>query len=129
MKAPKPVETVKKAHHNPNIKPKPKNPLAKFFSGMKAAAMQSQKSVDTAGKQGLTKADKNSVASNGKVTPVHGSQTIYDQGSEVMYGKLRESLQQTGNISHPETKDVEKGYMTTLNVSQVQEYHQLKSGN
>lgn len=129
MKAPKPVETVKKAHHNPNIKPKPKNPLAKFFSGMKAAAMQSQKSVDTAGKQGLTKADKNPVASNGKVTPVHGSQTIYDQGSEVMYGKLRESLQQTGNISHPETKDVEKGYMTTLNVSQVQDYHQLKSGN
>lgn len=129
MKAPKPVETVKKAHHNPNIKPKPKNPLAKFFSGMKAAAMQSQKSVDTAGKQGLTKADKNPIASNGKVMPVHGSQTIYDQGSEVMYGKLRESLQQTGNISHPETKDVEKGYMTTLNVSQVQDYHQLKSGN
>ncbi|MEC3874310.1 hypothetical protein [Chryseobacterium salviniae] len=129
MKAPKPVEAVKKAHHNPNIKPKPKNPLGRFLSGMKAAAMQAQKSGDTSGKQGLTKGDKNPVASNGKVTAVHGSQTIYDQGSEVMYGRLRESLNQTGSINHPKTKDVEKGYMTTLNVNQVQDYHQLKSGN
>lgn len=129
MKAPKPVETAKKGHHNPTIKPKPKNPLARFLSGMKAAAMQSQKPGVTAGTQGLTKADKNPVASNGKVTAVHGSQTIYDQGSELMYGKLRKSLHETGSINHPETKDVEKGYMTTLNVSQVQDYHQLKTGN
>lgn len=129
MKAPKPVETVKKAHHNPNIKPKPKNPLARFLSGMKAAAMQAQKSGETSGKPGLTKADKNKVALNGKVTAVHGSQTIYDQGSEVMYGKLRESLIQTGSINDAKTKDVEKGYMTTLNIDQVQDYHQLKSGN
>ncbi|SHE79248.1 hypothetical protein [Chryseobacterium takakiae] len=129
MKAPKPVETAKKGHHNPTIKPKPKNPLAKFFSGMKAAAMQSQKPGVMAGTQGLTKADKNPVASNGKVTAVHGSQTIYDQGSELMYGKLRKSLHETGSINHPETRDVEKGYMTTLNVSQVQDYHQLKTGN
>lgn len=129
MKAPKPVEAVKKAHHNPNIKPKPKNPLARFLSGMKAAAMQSQKSGDTAGKQALTKADKSPVALNGKVAAVHGSQTIYDQGSEVMYGRLKESLQQTGSINHPQTRDVEKGYMTTLNISQVQDYQQLKSGN
>ncbi|WP_228444734.1 hypothetical protein [Chryseobacterium shandongense] len=129
MKAPKPVEAVKKAHHNPNIKPKPKNPLAKFLSGVKAAAMQAQKSGDTSGKTGLAKADKNPVALNGKVTAVHGSQTIYDQGSEVMYGRLRESLTQTGSIADPKTKDVEKGYMTTLNIDQVQDYHQLKSGN
>ncbi|SMP13248.1 hypothetical protein [Chryseobacterium profundimaris] len=129
MKAPKPVEAVKKAHHNPNIKPKPKNPLSRFLSGMKAAAMQAQKSGDTSGKHGLTKADKNKVALNGKVMAVHGSQTIYDQGSEVMYGRLRESLNQTGSINHPKTKAVEKGYMTTLNIDQVQDYHQLKSGN
>lgn len=129
MKAPKPVEAVKKAHHNPNIKPKPKNPLAKFLSGVKTAAMQAQKSGDTSGKTGLAKADKNPVALNGKVAAVHGSQTIYDQGSEVMYGRLRESLTQTGSIADPKTKDVEKGYMTTLNIDQVQDYHQLKSGN
>lgn len=129
MKAPKPVETAKKGHHNPTIKPKPKNPLTRFLSGMKAAAMQSQKPGVMAGTQGLTKADKNPVASNGKVTAVHGSQTIYDQGSELMYGKLRKSLHETGSINHPETRDVEKGYMTTLNVSQVQDYHQLKTGN
>jgi len=128
MKAPKPVETVKKAHHNPNIKPKPKNPLSRVLSGIKSAAMQSQRSEDAAGKSGSTKTDKSTLGTHGKVTAVHGSQTIYDQGSEVMYGRLRKSLQ-TANINHPETKTVEKGYMATLNVNQVQDYHSFKSGN
>jgi len=128
MKAPKPVEAVKKDHHNQNIKQKPKNPMARFLSGIKAAAMQSQKPESQITKSGA-KTDKKPVGSHGSVTAVHGSQTIYDQGSEVMYGRLRESLQQTGNISHPETKNMEKGYMATLNVNQVQDYHNLKSGN
>lgn len=129
MKAAKPVETVKKAHHNPNIKQKPKNPLARFLSGMKAAAMQNQKSGESINKAGLPKTDKKTLGLNGTVTAVHGSQTIYDQGSEVMYGRFKESLQKTGNINHPETKNIEKGYMTTLNVNQVQDYQNLKSGN
>jgi hypothetical protein len=42
--------------------------------------------------------------------------------------KLQESLSQTGDINHPDTKEVEKGYMTTLNVDQINDYQNLKSG-
>jgi hypothetical protein len=59
---------------------------------------------------------------------VHGSQTIYDQGSQVMYEKHQESLAQTGDINHPDTKKTEKDYLTTLNISQAQNYNDLKSG-
>ncbi|HEX7870905.1 MAG TPA: hypothetical protein VF455_12410, partial [Chryseobacterium sp.] len=70
----------------------------------------------------------NAVSFNGVIPAVHGSQTIYDQGSEIMYQKHQESLVQTGDVNHPDTKKVEKGYMSTLNVNQVQDYNDLKSG-
>ncbi|MBO9690462.1 hypothetical protein [Chryseobacterium sp.] len=48
-------------------------------------------------------------------------QTIYDQGAEIMYKKHQESLAQTGDINHPDTKKMEKGYRSTLNLHQVQD--------
>jgi ribonuclease HII len=35
-----------------------------------------------------------------------------------MYENFRKVCQ-TGDINHPDTKEVEKGYMTTLNVNQI----------
>lgn len=48
-------------------------------------------------------------------------------GIELLYKKLQESLTRTGNINHPETKEVEKSFMMTLNIDQMRSYLDLKS--
>ena len=126
MKAAKPVEIDHKAHQNQNKKQKPKEPVVIHLSETEAAGTQTQKSE---GSSVIANPDNIRTGLKGTVTAVHGSQTIYDQGAEVMYGRLQESLAQTGDINHPDTRDVEKGYMATLNINEVRDYHDLKSGN
>ncbi|WP_294301668.1 hypothetical protein [uncultured Chryseobacterium sp.] len=58
---------------------------------------------------------------------VHGSQNIYDKGAEMLYKKLQESLEKTGNINHPETREIEKKFMQTLSIDQIQRYNKLRS--
>ena len=48
-------------------------------------------------------------------------------GTELLYKKLQESLARTGNINHPETKEVEKSFIKTLNIDQMRAYQELKS--
>ena len=127
MKAAKPVEIDNKAHQNQNKRQRPKDPVVPLHE-VDVANVQTQKSVDSIIKSGNAVPDSR-LGLNGTIAAVHGSQTIYDQGSEVMYGKLQESLKQTGDINHPDTKNTEKDYMKTLNVDQVKDYHDLKSGN
>ncbi len=50
-----------------------------------------------------------------------------NSGSELLYKKLQESLARTGNFNHPETKEVEKSFMTTLNIDQMRNYLDIKS--
>ncbi len=127
MKAAKPVENDNKAHQRQ--KQKPKEPAVVHLSDIEGVGIQTEKSEGTvASVAGLTNPTINKMNLGSAITPVHGSQTIYDQGSEVMYGRFQESLGQTGDINHPETKKSEKDYMTTLNVDQISDYQNLKSG-
>ena len=47
--------------------------------------------------------------------------------SETLYKKLKESLDRTDNINHPETKKIEKDYIRTLSIDQMRQYNDLKS--
>lgn len=124
MKAAKPVEIDKKAHQNK--KQKPKEPMV-VHQAETDVGTQTQKSSSPAVVTGS--ANPNVVTLNGSIPAVHGSQTIYNQGSEMMYKKHQESLAKTGDLNHPDTKVAEKDYMTTLNGSQMQNYSDAKSGN
>lgn len=47
--------------------------------------------------------------------------------AETLYKKLKESLDRTGNINHPETKKIENAYIRTLSINQIRQYNDLKS--
>lgn len=126
MKAAKPVEKDNKAHKNQSKKQKPKDPVVVPQSEVQVANVQTQKSGESSFKTGSASPSGNVVSLTGNIPIVHGSQTIYDQGSEIMYKKHQESLAKTGDANHPETRDMEKGYVFTLNTSQVQDYHDIK---
>jgi|GEM_PF-1049910 len=129
MKAAKPVEIDNKAHKNQSKKQKPKDRVVVPLSEVQVANVQTQKAGDSSVKTGSERPNDNLLNLNGTIAGVHDSQDIYGQGSEKNYEKLRESLAKTGDINHPDTKKIEKGYMATLNVNQVQDYHNIKSGN
>jgi len=121
MKAATPVEKDNKVHQNQGKNQRQKEPSAIPLSETEVIGAQIQKTEDSATKSG-------SANLNGSTAAVHGSQTIYDQGSEIMYQKHQESLAETGDINHPDTKSIEKGYMTTLSIDQARDYNDLKSG-
>ncbi|WP_445432791.1 phage tail protein [Chryseobacterium indoltheticum] len=121
MKAATPVEKDNKVHQNHGKNQRQKEPSAIPLSETEVIGAQIQKTEDSSTKSG-------SVNLNGSTAAVHGSQTIYDQGSEIMYQKHQESLAETGDINHPDTKNIEKGYMTTLSIDQARDYNDLKSG-
>jgi hypothetical protein len=129
MKTAKPVEVDRKPHKNPGKKQKPKNSKVVPFSEAEVGNMQMQKSGNAIAKHGVINRDNNRFGLNGVIAAVHGSRSIYDQGSEVMFERFQESLKKTGDINHSDTQKMEKGYAATLNVSQIQEYYNLKSGN
>jgi len=120
MKAATPVEKDNKVHQNQGKNQRQKEPSAIPLSETEVIGAQIQKTEDSATKSG-------SANLNGSTAAVHGSQTIYDQGSEIMYQKHQESLAETGDINHPDTKNIEKGYMTTLSIDQARDYNDLKS--
>ncbi|NIF06611.1 hypothetical protein F3J23_14270 [Chryseobacterium sp. Tr-659] len=128
MKAANPVEKDSKSHQNQSQKQRPQEQVVMPLSEVDVVGTQTNKSEDSTVKPGISAPKSNSTGLNGTIAAVHGSQTIYDQGSELMYGGLQESLSQTGDINHPETKETEKGYMTTLNIDQARDYHDHKSG-
>lgn len=128
MKAAKPVEKDNKAHKNQSKKQKPKNPVVVPLSEVDVVSIQTQKSGNRSVTAGLANPNDSLLNLNGTIAVVHDSRDIYGQGSEKKYGKLQESLAKTGDINHPDTRKIEKGYMSTLNDNQIQDYHKLKSG-
>ncbi|WP_394666756.1 hypothetical protein [uncultured Chryseobacterium sp.] len=128
MKAAKPVEKDNKNHHSQSKKQKAKKPVVVPLPVAEVAPLQTQKPEESAALAGFAIPNINKTNANGIIAPVHGSQTIYDQGSEIMFKKHQESLAETGDINHPDTKKAEKNYTSTLNISQVKDYHDLKSG-
>lgn len=125
MKAATPVEKDNKSHQSKSKKQRQQEQVVVPLPEVEMAGTQTQKHGDPPLQAGPANPNNKS---NGAIAPVHGSQTVYDQGSEIMYEKLQESLAQTGDINHPDTQEIEKNYMTTLNVDQIQDYQQLKSG-
>lgn len=121
MKTAKPVEKDNKVQQSQSKNQRQKEPSVIPLSEIQVGGVQTQRSEESKAKSGSTNL-------NGNVSAVHGSQTIYDQGSEIAYEKLQESLVQTGDINHPDTKETEKDYMSTLNVDQARDYNDLKSG-
>lgn len=128
MKAAKPVEVDNKAHQNQNKKQKQKVPVVVPQQEVEVTTIQTQKSDNQVSNPGSANPGNNKSGLSGTAAAVHGSQNIYDQGSKVMYGKYQDSLQKTGDLNHPETKDMEKGYMATLNINQIEDYNNNKSG-
>jgi hypothetical protein len=129
MKAAKPVEKDNKAHQNQNKNQKAKKPIVIPLPLVEVVNTQIQTPETPVANAGLENQGSNKMNLNGAIPSVHGSKTIYDQGAEIMYKKHQESLAETGDINHPETKKMEKGYIATLNVNQVQDYNNIKSGN
>ncbi len=71
-------------------------------------------------------ARQNAVSHNG-IPAVHGAESAYSQGAERMYQQLRESLQLTGDLNHPDTQKKEMNYKMTLGIDELREYHSIKS--
>ncbi|GAA5084510.1 hypothetical protein GCM10023210_04390 [Chryseobacterium ginsengisoli] len=128
MKTATPVENDHKSHQNQSKKLRHPELVVLPLYEAEQVNTQTQKTEDPGVTTGSENPNSNHFNFNRTITAVHGSQTIYDQGAEIMYGKLQESLAETRNINHPDTKEIEKGYMMTLNIDQVKDYHDLKSG-
>ncbi|SIT20149.1 hypothetical protein [Chryseobacterium gambrini] len=128
MKAAKPVEKDNKNHHSQSKKQKAKKPVVVPLPVAEVAPLQIQKPEESAALARFATPNINKTNASGIIAPVHGSQTIYDQGSGIMFKKHQESLAETGDINHPDTQKAEKNYTSTLNISQVKDYHDLKSG-
>ncbi len=124
MKAATPVEKDN-VHQGPSRKQRQQESVVPL-SEVEITNVKAQNSGDLKSIAGS--ANPNQFNLNNNLMAVHGSQTIYDQGSQMMYKKHQESLAQTGDINHPDTKETEKDYLTTLNTNQAQNYNDLKSG-
>ncbi|NIF06633.1 hypothetical protein F3J23_14380 [Chryseobacterium sp. Tr-659] len=119
MKTANPVEKDSKSHQSQSKKQRQQEQVVVPLSEVGVVGIQTQKTQDpTASRIGI----------NTAIPAVHGSQTIYSQGSELMHKRFQESLAETGDINHPDTQKMEKGYMTTLSPNQAHDYHSLKSG-
>jgi len=128
MKAAKPVEVDHKSHQNQNKKQKQKVPAVIPLYEVDMANSQTQKSGEPSPQTGFFNPNPNRMELNGTIVPVHGSQTIYDQGSQIMYTRFQQSLSETSDINHPDTRLAEKKYIASLSINQIADYHQLKSG-
>ncbi|WP_295213433.1 hypothetical protein [uncultured Chryseobacterium sp.] len=128
MEAAQPLHKGSVNPHGPGKKQKPEKPVVVPLPVTEVANLQTQKPESTAVTAGSANPYSNRMNLNGTIAPVHGSKTIYDQGAEIRYGKFQESLAQTGDINHPDTKKLEKSYISTLNISQIRDYHNLKNG-
>ncbi len=126
MKATKPLETDHKAHHSKGKKQNPQESAVISLPDREVADTSVQNHAVPSRNDG--NAATGQMSRSGSIVPVHGSQTVYDQGSAVAFGKHQESFAETGDINHPETKETEKDYVSTLSLNQAQDYHDIKSG-
>lgn len=126
MKATKPLETDHKAHHSQGKKQNPQESAVIPLPDREVADTSVQNYAVSSRNDG--NAATGQMSRSGSIVPVHGSQTVYDQGSAVTFRKHQESFTQTGDINHPDTKQTEKDYVSTLSLNQAQDYHDIKSG-
>uniref|UniRef100_A0AAU6WNP0 DUF3945 domain-containing protein n=1 Tax=Chryseobacterium endophyticum TaxID=1854762 RepID=A0AAU6WNP0_9FLAO len=128
MEAAQPLHKGSGNPHGPGKKQKPEKPVVVPLPVTEFANLQTQKQESTAVTAGSANPYSDRKNLNGTIAPVHGSKTIYGQGAEIRYGKFQESLAETGDLNHPDTKEAEKKYMATLSINEMQEYQDRKSG-
>lgn len=92
----------------------------------KSYASRQDKAVQTA-----KSSNESSSALSGNIgaPAVHGPNTAYSDGSEQMHKQFKQSLDVTGDPSHPDTQQKEKEYKSTLSINELRDYHDIKSGN
>lgn len=66
---------------------------------------------------------------NPNIPAVHGSSPAYSNGSEKKHLQLQESLEKTGGLDHPETQQKEMEYKSTLGISELRDYNDIKSAS
>jgi len=64
---------------------------------------------------------------NASIPAVHGSNPAYSDGSEQKYQQLQTSIGTTGELDHPDTKQKEMEYRSTLGINELREYHDAKT--
>ncbi|WP_294333102.1 hypothetical protein [uncultured Chryseobacterium sp.] len=128
MEAAQPLHKGSGNPHGPGKKQKPEKPVVVPLPVTEVANLQTQKPESTAVTAGSANPYSDRKNLNGTIAPVHGSKTIYGQGAEIRYGKFQESLAETGDLNHPDTKEAEKKYMAALSINETQEYQDRKSG-
>lgn len=68
-------------------------------------------------------------AVNPAIPAVHGSSPAFSDGSEMKHQQLQASLEKNGELDHPETQQKEMEYKSTLGISELRDYNDIKSAN
>jgi hypothetical protein len=126
MKA-KPVE---KENNTPQAdhKKRQKQPEPLHLHEIQNANSQTQKPQNQIAAKTTPNTNRNRLFNHDGIPAVHGSQPAYADGAELMYKKLQASLEQTGDVNHPDTKKSEMDYKRTLSISEIRDYHEIKTG-
>lgn len=127
MKAAQPLDKDSNTRKGQSRKQKPHEPVVIPLHDPNIVSTQLSRSQTSFLSAGQANPDSSRLNRKGAVTAVHNTQTLYGQGSEIMYVKLQESLAQTGDINHPDTQKAEKKYIMTLSINEMWNYHNLKS--
>ncbi len=91
------------------------------------ANFQTQESVAQNEQTGTEKSSPQS--ENASIPAVHGSSPAYSDGSEQKYQQLQASMGTTGELDHPDTKQKEMEYRSTLGINELREYHDAKTAD
>lgn len=91
------------------------------------ANFQTQESVAQNEQAGTEKSSPQS--ENKSIPAVHGSNPAYSDGSEQKYQQLQASMGTTGELDHPDTRQKEMEYRSTLGINELREYHDAKTAD
>ncbi|WP_300492073.1 hypothetical protein [Flavobacterium sp.] len=80
------------------------------------------------GAPGTTNESGSKGSGNNPAPATHGTNSAYTDGSTKMHTELQESLQQTGNLNHPDTQKKEMEYKKSLKIDELRKYNDIKSG-
>lgn len=84
---------------------------------------------DQSANKNQSSGESTAISGNAAIPAVHSPNSAYSSGSEQMHKQLQESMEKTGDPSHPETQEKEKEYRSTLSIKELRDYQDTKSAN
>jgi hypothetical protein len=84
---------------------------------------------DQSANKNQSSGESTAISGNAAIPAVHNPNSAYSSGSEQMHKQLQESMEKTGDPSHPETQEKEKEYRSTLSINELRDYQDTKSAN